>query len=67
MNGKQAKMLRRMQRDSKADKRLFNGMDAKTKGALREAITTHMNHMKLAERPSDSTGEIVAEPVQVTE
>ncbi len=54
MNGKQAKMLRRMQRDSKADKRLFHGMEAKTKGALREAITTHLNNMKIAELPPET-------------
>ena len=35
MNGKQAKMLRRMGKGDNISKRLFNKMDATTKGKLR--------------------------------
>lgn len=38
MNGKQAKLLRKLGRSDKQAKRLHNALDHKTKGALRNAV-----------------------------
>lgn len=39
MNGKQAKLLRKLGRDDKASKRAFHTMDHVTKGTLRTNVT----------------------------
>lgn len=42
MNGKQAKMLRRMQRSSHDNKRTFHKMDDATKEFLRSSVTEYV-------------------------
>lgn len=42
MNGKQAKMLRRLQRASHDNKRTFHKMDDTTKNFLRSSVTEYV-------------------------
>ena len=57
MNGKMAKMLRKMGKDDKASKRMFNSFDANTKGALRRAAGAYVASAPTTEAPV----EVVAE------
>jgi hypothetical protein len=56
MNGKMAKMLRKMGKDSKANKRMFNSFSAVVKGKLRNAVDNF--------KPAPS---VVAEPIGLDE
>jgi len=56
MNGKMAKMLRKMGKDSKANKRMFNSFGAVLKGKLRNAVDNY--------KPAPA---VVAEPIGLDE
>lgn len=49
MNGKQAKLLRKMNRADKKSKGLFNAMDATTKGSLRKSVNEYIAYAKAIE------------------
>lgn len=53
MNGKQSKLLRKINRADKKSKRLFNAMDGKTKGALRDSVMNYMNYGELIKAELD--------------
>ncbi|QDJ96449.1 hypothetical protein Xoosp13_263 [Xanthomonas phage Xoo-sp13] len=63
MNGKMAKMLRKLNRESPASKRNFNALTATEKGKLREVVTTMetvlSDVMYRAEDSAPVTGELV--------
>jgi hypothetical protein len=52
MNGKQAKLLRKMSRADKKSKRLFNAMDHSTKGSLRKSVNDYISYVKAIEAAS---------------
>ncbi len=67
MNGKMAKMLRRIQREDSNSKRQFNAMNAETKGTLRKNIEDLEKQVKAAERPSDNPNPVVVSESVETE
>lgn len=52
MNGKQTKLLCKMNRSDKASKRLFNAMDHTTKVALRASVNDYIAYAKAIEAAS---------------
>lgn len=52
MNGKQAKLLRKLGRADSKSKRLFNAMDHKTKGTIRSSVNDYITHAKMIEAAS---------------
>lgn len=65
MNGKQAKLLRKMNRADKKSKRLFNAMDHNTKGALRSSVNEYIAYSKAIEAASREVAQASSEPVVV--
>ncbi len=63
MNGKQAKLLRKMNRADKKSKRLFNVMDNSTKGSLRKSVNDYIAYAKAIEAASADVVAQASEPV----
>lgn len=63
MNGKQAKLLRKMNRADKKSKRLFNAMDHSTKGSLRKSVNDYIAYAKAIETASADVVAQASEPV----
>lgn len=67
MNGKQAKLLRKMNRADKKSKRLFNAMDHQTKGALRASVNDYIAYAKAIEAASADVAAQSSTPVVVAD
>lgn len=64
MNGKQAKMLRKLGRDDNKSKALFYAMDAKTKGELRKSVGEMVEYNKAMQVVSANLANIEEQPVE---